>query len=158
MKYPTYWLTIIFLLLILGSVCTAQIDPNNIFFSRADINFDGRVDLVDFALFVGAYQSSAGSIPLAYSDTDRQRMMIENEFLRMEVLRLEGLLSSERIDVLRLKQWLDQQRLKYLSSMEGLYRKIDSMRQPLNVYLYDVSGIDGVHITFGDPNSISRKR
>ena len=150
MKCPTYWLAVIILVLVFGSACTAQ-DPN----TPADLNNDGKVNLIDFALFVTAYQGFTGTgIPLNPTPNINQMLSMEINLLNQQIVHLQDQLDAERLDTLTLKQWLEQSRIKQLSYLNSIYQRVDDIRMPVNVYLYDVSGVGGIHITFDDPNGV----
>ena len=159
-KFPLYWLTIIILLLILaGNVLgqfppiplrlQAETDPNMVL---ADLNGDGMANMVDFALFVRAYQAVNGSMPKAPPPNELSLLKMEVQLLSQANAMLDNELRLERgRNTVEINQYQQQLGLMLLSKFEGM---INNVRQPLNVYLYDVSGVGGIHITFDDPNGV----
>ena len=159
-NYPLYWLTILLLLLTLAAISMAQFppaplvieaDPN--IYSWADRDGDGDVDLVDYAQWAKEYTGSIGSGPqMGFSPNEKWQMEIEIQLLRQANAKLDNELRLEQgRNTVEINQYQQILGSMLLSKFEGM---IQNVRQPINVYLYDVSSVGGIHITFDDPNGV----
>jgi len=142
-------ITIALALATLAVIGLAQFPPAP---DKADLNGDGKVNMIDYALFVKAYQESNGSIPASPPPNELMMLKMEVQLLREENASLDNELRLERgRNTVEINQYQQQLGFMLLNKFESM---INSVRQPMNVYLYDVSGISGIHITFDDPNGV----
>ena len=128
-----------------------EADPN--IYSWADRDGDGDVDLVDYSHFAKEYTGSIGSGPqMGFSPNEKWQMEIEIQLLRQANAKLDNELRLEQgRNTVEINQYQQQLGSMLLSKFEGM---IQNVRQPINVYLYDVSSVGGIHITFDDPNGV----
>ena len=121
--FPTYWLTIIILFLILAGNVFAQVDPND-----ADINNDNCINIIDFALFVQAYQAARGPLPQSNpNELSILKMALEIKDMENQALRDE--LAAARSNLHDVYQFNQQLARKFTTIvMSESQRLIDATR------------------------------
>ena len=143
-NYPTYWLVVIILLLILAGNVFGQ-DPNN-----ADLNRDGKINLIDFALFINAYQAGNGPLPQVQPN-EISLLRMELSLRDKEIAMLNAEIIKRDTDVTELKQWLWQAEVKTREMMLSIGNEL---LQSGVGYTINVNGRNAnFKVTF-DPNGV----
>ena len=151
-NYPTYWLFVIILLLILAGNVFGQ-DPND-----ADLNRDGRINLIDFALFINAYQAGNGPLP-PINPSEMSLLRMENGLLMQQIAILNAEIEQQKFDMNNFKNFIDQllraSRAKTIAEVRETMIAIGT--QLLNSGVAYTINVDGRNANFKvtfDPNEV----
>jgi len=156
-NYPTYWLFVIILPLILAGNVFGQFPPAP---DPADFNRDGTVNFLDFCQYLNAYGLANGGVPEPKPNTSEiYWLKMELNFCHQEIAILNAEIEQQKFDMNNFKNFIDQllraSRAKTIAEVRETMIAIGT--QLLNsgvAYTINVNGRNAnFKVTF-DPNEV----